>query len=186
MEWLAQVFVPAIIRDLSAKDQKAAQTFVELPWPPLNPALPIMTTSTSPDASGKRFLTFNTSTRSWALLNCLRLMWSDRVRRPQQTQAQALLALRQPPRSAQGQVHYSPKAPGPKHCPSHTAIQTTTPPVTAPESTAVESFKMSPPSTHESPSGPDTTPAEPEGPADNSTRSRYVLSSLEFAKPPTT
>ena len=43
---------------------------------------------------------------------------------------------------------------------------------------------MSPPSTHESPSGPDTTPAEPEGPAWTTQLDQEdVLSSLEFAKP---
>ena len=55
--------------------------------------------------------------------------------------------------------------------------------VTAPESTAVESFKMSPPSTHQSPSGSTTTTtAEPEGPAwTTQVDQEDVLSSLEFA-----
>lgn len=186
VEWLAQAFVPAIIRDLPATDQQAAQTFVELlllaPW---NPALPpVMTTSTTPVAGG------NDSSNSTlnADLSSPELPPADVVSiESEDSEANPSTGPTgigwQPPRPAQGTGSLFAEGSRAQALPiTHSDTDDDTSRVTAPESTAVESFKMSPPSTHQSPDGLDTKPAELEGPAWTTQLDQEdVLSSLEFA-----
>lgn len=183
-EWLAQAFAPAIIRDLSATDQQAAQTFVELlllaPW---NPALPNMTTP--PVAGG------NDSSNSTldAELSSPQLPPADVVsiesENPEANPSTGSTGTGwQRPRHGQGTGSLFAEGSRTQALPiTHSDTDDDdTSRVTAPESTAVESFKMSPPSTHQSPGGPGTTPAEPEGPAwTTQVDQEDVLSSLEFA-----
>lgn len=185
MEWLARAFVPAIFRDLSAADQHAAEAFVELllltSW---NPALPMITSS--PAGSGNDSSNSTLDTELSSQLPPADVVSIDSADSDARSITGPTGTAGQRSATAPSTGSLFAEGSGTRALPIRDSRDSDTDDdtsrVTAPESTAVESFKMSPPSTHESPNGSPTTPAEPEGPAwTTQVDQEDVLSSLEFA-----
>jgi hypothetical protein len=192
VEHVAQAFAPAIMRDISATDLAAAQTFVELlllaPW---NPALPPVASraiigSDSPASPLDEALAASSGSLEAADVVSIG---------PVDTDSDGAGSA-----GATGTGWQRPDAAGGtgflfagggdetvRELPTRDSDtdDDTSRMTAAPESTAVESFKMSPPSTYaESPDSDDTATAAPKGPAwTTQVDQEDVLSSLEFANP---